>query len=166
VEARVVLLAASSGMTKYALLACVADAGEADAAEMANALGVSYATSAMALLRLVRQHLASRSLDPHRGVYLYQLTDHGHARLAFFADEGSTPSRPATTNRSWRHHAPETGDHRMKRKKLHTGTYHCPACFTEFELVAEESLKCDQCGGPLAKGDLGEVWADDEEEEE
>jgi DNA-binding MarR family transcriptional regulator len=162
----VVLLAASSGMTKYALLACVADAGEADASEMANALGVSYATSAMALLRLVRQHLASRVVDPHRGLYIYQLTDHGHARLAFFADEGSTPSRPPTTNRSWRHPAPETGDHLMKRKKLHTGTYHCPACFIELELVAEESLKCDQCGGPLDTGGLDEVWADDEEDEE
>lgn len=160
-----VLSAESSGMTKYALLACVADAGEADASEMANALGVSYATSAMALLRLVRQHLASRVVDPHRGVYIYQLTDHGHARLAFFADEGPTPSRSPTTM-SWRHPAPETGDHLMKRKKLHTGTYHCPACFIELELVAEESLKCDQCGGPLDTGGLDEVWADDDEDEE
>lgn len=160
-----VLLAAPSGMMKYALLACVADAGQADASEMANALGVSYATSAMALLRLVRQHLASRVVDPHRGVYIYQLTDHGHARLAFFADEGSTPSRRPTTNRSWRHPAPETGDHLMKRKKLHTGTYHCPACFIELELVAEESLKCDQCDGPLDTGGLDEVWADGEDAE-
>jgi hypothetical protein len=36
----------------------------------------------------------------------------------------------------------------------------------EFDLVADESLKCDQCGGPLARGGLDEVWADDEEEEE
>ena len=146
-------------MTKQGLLAHLSDVGMADAAEMANALGVSYATSAMALLRLVRQHLASRVVDPHRGLYTYQLTDHGYARLAFFEDEG--PIRP-----SWRPPLPAKGDHRMKRKKLHTGTYHCPACFIEFELVAEESLKCEQCGGPLDKGDLGEVWADDEEDEE
>ncbi len=153
-------------MTKHDLLAHLSDVGVADAVEMANVLGVSYATSAMALLRLVRQHLASRSLDPHRGLYAYQLTDHGHARLAFFADEGATQPRQIEARPSWRPPLPAKGDHRMKRKKLHTGTYHCPACFTEFELVAEESLKCDQCGGPLAKGDLGEVWADDEEEEE
>jgi hypothetical protein len=50
----------------------------------------------------------------------------------------------------------------MKRKKLHTATYHCPACFIELEVVAEESLKCDQCGGPLDTGGLDEVWADDD----
>ncbi len=44
-------------------------------------------------------------------------------------------------------------------------TIRCLACFIEFDLVAEESLKCDQCGGPLATGSLDEVWADDEEDE-
>jgi len=58
------------------------------------------------------------------------------------------------------------GDVTMKRKKTHSGTFHCPACFIEFDLVAEESLRCDQCGGPLATGNLDEVWADDEEDEE
>jgi len=74
-------------MTKQDLLAYLADVGETDAAEMASALGVPYATSAMALLRLVRQHLASRLIDPHRGLYAYRLTDAGYARLAFFEDE-------------------------------------------------------------------------------
>ena len=153
-------------MTKHDLLAYLADAGMADAVEMANALGVSYATSAMALLRLVRQHLASRIVDPHRGLYAYQLTDHGHARLAFFEEEQPTQQlgRKAPVSRSrpsrWK------GDAPMKRKKLHTGTYHCPACFIEFDLVGEESLRCDQCQGPLAKGPLDEVWADDEGDEE
>jgi len=59
-------------------------------------------------------------------------------------------------------HAPK-GDPTMKRKKTHTGAFQCPTCFIEFDLVAEESLKCDQCGGPLAKGSLAEVWADEEE---
>ncbi len=153
-------------MTKHDLLASLADAGEADATEMANALDVPYATSAMALLRLVRQHLASRVIDPHRGLYAYQLTDHGHRRLAFFEDEGPTHPRQTEASASWRHSLPSKGDHLMKRKKLHTGTYHCPACFVELDLVAEESLKCDQCGGPLAQGGLDEVWADDEEDEE
>ncbi len=152
-------------MTKHDLLAYLADVGEADAAEMANALDVSYATSAMALLRLVRQHLASRAIDPHRGLYAYQLTDHGRARLAFFEDDGLTQPRQTEASTSWRHPLPSKGDHLMKRKKLHTGTYHCPACFVELDLVAEETLKCDQCGGPLARGGLDEVWADDEEDE-
>ncbi len=51
----------------------------------------------------------------------------------------------------------------MKRKKPHTGTFHCPACFIEYDLTAEESLKCDTCGGPLAEGSLDEVWTDDED---
>lgn len=59
-------------------------------------------------------------------------------------------------------HAPK-GDPTMKRKKTHTGTFHCPTCFIKLELIGEESLKCDQCGGPLAKGSLAEVWADEEE---
>jgi hypothetical protein len=45
----------------------------------------------------------------------------------------------------------------MKRKKLHTGVYHCPACFIELDLIGEESLQCGQCHGPLAKGSLDEV---------
>jgi hypothetical protein len=32
-------------------------------------------------------------------------------------------------------------------------------------LVAEESLKCDQCEGPLAQGGPDEVWADDGDED-
>jgi hypothetical protein len=54
----------------------------------------------------------------------------------------------------------------MKRTKTHTGTFHCPTCFTEVELFNEESLKCDKCKGPLAAGGLDEIWADDEEDEE
>lgn len=54
----------------------------------------------------------------------------------------------------------------MKRKKLHTGAYHCPACFVELDLVAEESLQCDQCHGPLAKGALDEIWDDGGDEED
>jgi len=151
-------------MTKHNLLAYLAEIGEADAAEIANALGVPYATSAMALVRLVRQHLASRTVDPHRRLYVYELTHRGHARLAFFEDEGQTQPRQTNPRTSRRQPVPSKGAHLMKRKKLHTGTYHCPACFIELDLVAEESLKCDQCRGPLAEGGLDEVWADDEED--
>ena len=56
----------------------------------------------------------------------------------------------------------QKGERDMKRKKTHTGIFHCPACFIEYDLVAEESLKCDKCGGPLAEGSLDEVWADED----
>jgi len=52
----------------------------------------------------------------------------------------------------------------MKRTKTHTGTFHCPSCFTEVELFAEESLKCDTCKGPLAPESLDEIWAEEEED--
>lgn len=58
------------------------------------------------------------------------------------------------------------GGDTMRRKKTHSGSFHCPACFIEFDLMAEESLKCDRCNGPLAKGSLDEVWVDDEDTEE
>ena len=57
-----------------------------------------------------------------------------------------------------------TGDRDMKRTKTHSGTFHCPNCFVEYDLVNEESLKCERCKGPLAEGSLKEVWDDDEEE--
>ena len=47
----------------------------------------------------------------------------------------------------------------MKQHKTHTGTYCCPECCIEFDLMAEESLKCDRCGGPLNKGSLEDLWA-------
>ena len=52
----------------------------------------------------------------------------------------------------------------MKQTKTHTGTYCCPACCIEFNLVAEESLKCDHCSGPLTKGSLEDFWAEEDDE--
>jgi DNA-binding MarR family transcriptional regulator len=158
-------LAEVNALTKHEIVASLAEAGQADAAEIAEALGVPYATSAMALLRLVRQGLAARRLDPDRGMYTYWLTDHGRARLAFFEEEQPPrhPGRAALVSRS--RPSPWERDATMKRKKLHTGTYHCPACFIEFDLVAEESLRCDQCQGPLAKGPLDDIWEDGGEDE-
>ncbi len=57
----------------------------------------------------------------------------------------------------------QKGDLDMKWKKPHTGTFHCPACFIEYDVTAEASLKCDECGGPLAEGSLDNVWADDDD---
>ena len=45
----------------------------------------------------------------------------------------------------------------MKQMKSHSGTYSCLNCCTEFELVGETHLKCDECGGPLFKGKLEEL---------
>jgi ribosomal protein S27E len=42
----------------------------------------------------------------------------------------------------------------MKSPKLHTGTFHCPECCTEFDLFAEQNLKCEGCGELLMKGPL------------
>jgi len=154
-------------MTKQDLLSYLAEVGEADAIETAEALGVRYATSAMALLRLVRQGLASRGIDPHRATYAYRLTDQGQARLEFFGTEHPTGLNSHNTMATRiTYSSPLKGTTPMKRKKLHSGTYHCPTCFIEFELVAEENLKCDQCEGPLAEGSLDEVWDDEDQDDE
>jgi len=60
-------------------------------------------------------------------------------------------------------------DHRgsdMRRAKTHTGTFHCPTRFVEYELVKEESLKCEDCKGPLAEGSLDNVWEDEQDDED
>jgi hypothetical protein len=54
----------------------------------------------------------------------------------------------------------------MKRVKTHTGTYHCPDCFIEFDLVGEESLACGRCQGPLAKGSLDDAFATDDDDDQ
>ncbi len=69
------------------------------------------------------------------------------------------------TQRS-RLHSSTPKEEAMKRTKTHTGTFHCPSCFTEVELFAEESLKCDTCKGPLAPGSLDEIWDDEADDEE
>jgi DNA-binding MarR family transcriptional regulator len=154
-------------MTKQDLLSYLVEVGEADAIDAAEALGVPYSTSAMALLRLVRQGLASRGIDPRRGTHAYRLTDQGQARLEFFETVDSTgPNSHNAMAPRITYSPPLKGATPMKRKKLHSGTYHCPTCFIEFELVAEENLKCDQCEGPLAEGSLDEVWDDEDQDVE
>jgi len=37
-------------------------------------------------------------------------------------------------------------------------------CMIEFDLIAEPSLKCEECQGPLGKGSLDEIWDDDDDE--
>ena len=73
-------------MSKRELLAHLADVGEVDAYEMADALAVPYANAAMGLLRLARQGLAIWYEDPETGLYRYALSAHGRACLAYFTD--------------------------------------------------------------------------------
>jgi len=58
------------------------------------------------------------------------------------------------------------GGFEMKTPKYHSGTFHCPECAIEFDLIAEQVLKCDQCGGLLVKGSLADYTDDDEDENE
>ncbi len=134
-------------MGKQELLEYLADSPGSDAPGVASQFGAQYATAAMALLRLARQGLVSRYIDPQYGVFQYALTERGDQRLAYFRDLAD-------------------GGNTMKRAKTHTGTYHCPACMIEFDLVAETSLKCDECQGPLAAGSLDEIWDDEDDGED
>jgi len=56
----------------------------ADATEIADRFGLTHAAAAMALLRLARQGLVHRYVDPDDGCYFYELSERGHARVAFF----------------------------------------------------------------------------------
>lgn len=71
-------------MTKPDLLGFLAAHKSADAFEVARAFELPYAAAAMALLRLTRQGLVERKLDPESGFYWYALSDQGRARLAYF----------------------------------------------------------------------------------
>ena len=71
-------------MTKHDLLEYLDDAGQADADDTARVFDLPYATAAMALLRLTRQGLVLRHIDPEDTVYVYALSDRGAERLAYF----------------------------------------------------------------------------------
>jgi len=73
-------------MQKHDVLSFLGTARGADAAEVASALGVPYPTAAIALLRLTRQGLVTRSIDPASGLYWYALTPRGRERLRYLND--------------------------------------------------------------------------------
>jgi predicted ArsR family transcriptional regulator len=75
-------------MTKYELLQYLRTTAGVRATQVASAFGVDYPAAAMALLRLTRQGLASRALDPVAGILWYRLTDRGAERLAYLRSEG------------------------------------------------------------------------------
>lgn len=71
-------------MTKPELLDHLARVRDADAHEVAEVFGLPYPAAAMALLRLTRQGLVVRRLDPESAMYWYTLTEQGEKRLAYF----------------------------------------------------------------------------------
>ena len=71
-------------MTKEQLLHFLELHGSADALDVAHELNIDYAAASMSLLRLARQSLVSRRLDPQSGLYWYALTEQGAARLNYF----------------------------------------------------------------------------------
>ena len=81
-------------------------------------------------------------------------------------EQAQEKDQAALTKLMQRHPSLTTKEEMMKRTKTHTGTFHCPTCFTEVELFNEESLQCDKCKGPLAQGSLDEIWADEDDEDD
>ena len=73
-----------AAMTKHDLLEHLAESGRADATDIADSFSITYPAAAMALLRLARQGLVHRYVDPDDGLYFYELSERGHDRLAFF----------------------------------------------------------------------------------
>ena len=56
------------------------------AEEVANAMQMSYSATAMALMRLVRQDLAARHIDPDTQLHVYEITPKGETRLDYFLE--------------------------------------------------------------------------------
>jgi len=71
-------------MTKHALLEHLGEIESADAIDVADTFGITYAAAAMALLRLTRQGLLHGYIGADEGHYYYELSERGHARLEFF----------------------------------------------------------------------------------
>ncbi len=130
------------------MLVAVADHGDAEALEVADALGFTYEAAAMALLRAYRGGLLARVGTPGQEAFRYALTDKGSQRLEYLQGSG----RHAVGTRSTLNH--RSGDSDMRSKKLHSGLYHCPECLYEVTLTAEASLRCDDCKGRLSEGEL------------
>ena len=71
---------------KTQLLQVLDQAEYVDAHDIAEALDVSFAAAAMALLRVVRQDLAARHRDPDTQLYSYEITPKGEARLDYLIE--------------------------------------------------------------------------------
>jgi hypothetical protein len=145
---------------KVDVLGAVADRGEAEAIEVAGALGLTYEAAAMALLRAYRSGLLARAGSLGREAFRYFLTDKGRQRLEYLdGTRGHSASLPSTLDS-------RSGDPDMRAKRLYSGLYHCYECVYEVTLTAEPSLKCPDCGGRLHEGELpGEAEDEDDYDE-
>jgi len=53
---------------------------------------------------------------------------------------------------------PSHGDPLMKEAKSHRATSSALSVASNINLIAEQSLRCDPCGGPLVKGTSNDLW--------
>ena len=74
-------------MNKAKLLYTIDAFNQADAVEIAGVVRMPYSATAMALLRLVRQDLADRYVDPDTQRFVYELTPKGETRLDYFLED-------------------------------------------------------------------------------
>jgi len=58
-----------------------------DADQIASVMDMSYSATSMALMRLVRQDLAARHIDPDTQLHVYEITPKGEARLDYFWED-------------------------------------------------------------------------------
>jgi len=134
---------------KVDVLGVVANQGEVETRDVAEALGMNAEATAMALLRAYRAGLLTRSGVGGNAGFRYAMTQKGSERLEYLDGE----RRPARRSRLVSIN-PEQGDDDMRSKKLHSGLYHCPECLYEVTLTGEASLRCDDCKGRLYEGEL------------
>ncbi|MHC4071699.1 MAG: hypothetical protein ACYSUD_22175 [Planctomycetota bacterium] len=73
-------------MDKIQLLEYLDTNEHQDADQIASVMDMSYSATAMALLRLVRQDLAARHIDPVSQLLVYEITPKGEARLDYFLE--------------------------------------------------------------------------------
>ena len=73
-------------MDKIQLLEFLDTNEHQDVDQIASVMDMSYSATAMALLRLVRQDLAARHIDPDTQHLVYEITPKGEARLDYFLE--------------------------------------------------------------------------------
>lgn len=134
---------------KVDILNVLVERGEAEATEVAWALGLGYEAAAMALLRAYRGGLLARTGVPGSEPFRYTLTDKGAQRLDYLRAAGHPERRaiPYTPTQA-------RGDHVMRIRKRYSGLYHCTVCSYEVTLTDEPSLKCPDCDQRLFEGEL------------
>ena len=73
-------------MNKFEFLPYLDSHEHTAAAAIADVMQMSYSATAMALMRLVWQDLATRHTDPDTQLYVYEITPKGEARLDHFLE--------------------------------------------------------------------------------